>query len=524
MKKLLLGLLLLPSLSAAENLQSKRFFQNTGGLIDHISPLLVPDNSATEIKNITLDDRGQLSKRNGYTVISSTSALLGVSTHVVTAGTFHKASSGSDFFAVVAGTAIYRIGNTYSSYSSITGSVVLTASTTNLGQTTHLQDKAIFCNDLNKPFYVSSTGNAVTISTNTFDTAKTCAAYGVYLTIGNTSESGTSYPSRIRWSDINNVNSFPSLNYIDVEPDDGDIIVGMVAFDESVYIFKRKSIYRMLITGLDGANAFIIRPVSRNIGAWAKNSIKVIPNVGIAFLAQNTAYILSDSGLTPIGDPIQRTFDTITRPMWTQAIAEVYPKKYQYWLAVSTSGTTNTEVLIYDYIQKSWTIYDNMNISMLSQAEDSNGNNILISGDYTATTYIQDSGSTDNNHNVSAAIQATYSTGNLLFDSPEITKGFKYLYVFTLGDSNYTLTVKTAYDYAASYETPQTIDSGSTTSLYDTGIYDTSMYPSSGISVTRLELNKSAKSLKLQFVNNNSGQIFGLIGWVVVYSLENFNQ
>lgn len=528
-KYLILVLIALP-VYAGGPLQSARTFKNNGGLIDHISPLLIDDTHASAIQNITMDDRGLLSKRNGFSVIQTTSVL--ASTQAVTGGTYHTATTGSNFFTVVVGSDIYRTSNLFTNYSRVTGSVSITAASSNLAQSTHLQDQAVFCNESDKPFYIGSSGNAATISTNTFDTAKTCATYGSYLVVANTSESSTAFPSRVRWSDINNINSFPALNFIDVEPDDGDKIVGIISYDEEVFIFKKRSIYEMRITGLDGPDAFIIRPISRNVGAWAKNSIKVVPHFGVVFLAQNTLYVLntsyasqySDSGLTPIGDPIQRTFDTVSRGMWANAVAGVYPHKYQYWIAVSTDGVTNSEVLVYDYIQKNWTVFTNMYINMLSQAEDSTGQNILISGDYHGVTYKQDVGASDNQGGNSQTISGQYTTANLSLGAEDITKGYKYLYIYSLGDVVYSMKVEAAYDYNSSYEYSTTVQLGSKGALYDTGIYDVDIYPTSGYNVSRVELNREARAIRLRFTNSNSGEVFGLLGWTLVYQSEDYKQ
>jgi hypothetical protein len=526
-KRILLGFSICLSIwkpLSATPYQSDKFLQNNGGLANHISPLLVQKNEASDINNITMDDRGQLTKRNGYTVVQSTFVLLGFSTWVVTGASYHTAASGSDYFAVVVGTTVFKAGNTYTTLTPALNNAVITATTANLAQATHLQDFTVFCNEVDKPFYVGASVNATQISTSTFTAAKTCATYGAYLVVGNTTESASAFPTRVRWSDINNINSFPPLNYIDVEPSDGDKIVGVIAWDESVYIFKHRSIYRMLITGQDGPDAFIIRPVARNIGAWSKMSIRAIPNVGIIFLAQNTAYLLNDSGLTPIGDKIQRTFDSVTRPMWANAVGGVYPKKYQYWLAVSTSGTTNTEVLVYDYVQSNWTVYSGMKLSMIEQGEDSNGNNLLLSGGYTDTVWKQDNGTSDNPKNTATAIVGSYTTGNNTFDSPEVTKNFKYLYIYSLGDSSYVLNVKAAYNFNTDYEYNQNITLGSAGAVYDTGLYDTDLYPSGGYVITRLELNRDAKSLRLQFNNSTLNSAFGVIGWAIVYTKEDYTQ
>ncbi len=522
MKLRYLALTFLASLSLAAPLQSKRYFANNGGLLDRNSILAVPDNNATSVTNISLDTRGQLLKRSGQSLINASTGTLTRS--AVTGGGYHTASAGNNFFGVVVGTNVYRTGNTFSgAYTNVTSTVTITAAASNLVQVTDLNDKLIFCNESDKPFYVGSTGNAFALNTSVFTGAKTCTTYGVYLVVGNTTETGTAYSSRVRWSDINNPDSFPALNYIDVEPDDGDKIVSMVSFDDSVYIFKKRSIYRMLITGLDGPEAFLIRPVVRNIGAWAKNSVRVIPNVGIAFLAQNTLYVLNDQGLNPVGDPIQRTFDSINRAQYGNAVAAVYPKRYQYWIAVATgSATSNNTILIFDYVQKAWTTYD-IAANALAQAEDSNGNNLMISGDYHGNQFKQDTTNTvDSVDGSSTTIRFSYTTADLNMDSPEFTKNFKYLYVF-FNVVNSTTTIEAAFDYQTDYEFSTDIGLGDIGALYDSAVYDLGIYPAIASKVSRIELNRSAKSVRLRFTESSTGS-YGIIGWAVVYSMEDWGQ
>lgn len=509
--------------SFASPLQSKRYFTNNGGLLDRNSQLAIPDSNATATQNVSLDTRGQLLKRPGQTLINASTGTLTLSP--VTGGGYHNSSSGSNFFGVVAGTNVYRTGNTFAgSYTNVTSTVTITSGASNLVQVTDLNDKLIFCNESDKPFYVGSTSNAFALNTSVFTGAKTCTTYGVYLVVGNTTESAVAFPSRVRWSDINSPDTFPALNYIDVEPDDGDKIVSVISFDDSVYIFKKRSIYRMLITGLDGPDAFIIRPVVRNIGAWAKNSVRVIPNVGIAFLAQNTLYVLNDNGLSPVGDAVQRTFDSVNRAQWSNAVAAVYPKRYQYWIAVATgSATTNGMIMVYDYVQKAWTTYSGINANALSQAEDSNGNNLLVSGDYTGNQYKQDTtNATDNIAGVTTNIVFSYTTPDLAMDSPEFTKNFKYLYLFFNVVAS-TTTVEAAFDYQTDFDYSTAIGLGSIGALYDNAVYDLGIYPAIVSKVSRIELNRSAKAIRLRFTESSANS-YGIIGWAVVYSMEDWNQ
>lgn len=180
--------------------------------------------------------------------------------------------------------------------------------------------------------------------------------------------------------------------------------------------------------------------------------------------------------------------------------------------------------LIYDYVQKSWTIYDGMTINMLAQAEDSTGQNILLSGDFTGNHYKQDTGTADEPAGVSAPISAYYVTSNNSFGTPDITKTFKYLYVFSSVDVNTIVTISAAYDYNNDFETTTSIALGEDPALYDTAVYDTDIYPAAGYRVTRIELNRSARSLRLKFANSSAEAILGILGWTVVSQTEDFKQ
>ena len=513
----------------AGQLEARRYFKNNGGLFDHISPLLTPETNASAINNFMLDDRGQLTARSGFKILNTTGTLTSTSS-VVTGGGFHAATSGTSFFAVIVGTNVFRTSNSFGgTFTNVTATTTVTAGATNLAQHTSLNDVEIFCNESDSPFRVTASTSAYQLA-GAPTKAKTCTTYGSYLLVANTVESGTAYTSRIRWSDINNPDSWPALNYWDIEPNDGDIIVSIIAFKDSVYVFKKRSIYRVMITGLDGADAFIVRPFSRNLGAWAKNSVRVIPNVGIAFLAQNTVYILNDNELSSnnysqfeaIGDSIQRTLDTVTRSQWVNAVAAVYPKRYQYVLAVSTAGSTNTQNLVYDYIQKSWTIYSGT-FNMMDQAEDSSGNNLFITGDYHGNIYKLDETTTqDLFDNTSSAIATSYTTGWLVQDSPEYTKNYKYLYFYTQTASTATLTVDASFDYGTTFDYTQSIGLGTATSVYDTAVYDTGVYVISGYTVNRFEINRSARAIKLRFSSSSTATSINPIGWVLVYSNEDW--
>jgi hypothetical protein len=520
MRRLLAALLLLPALAWGGENTAQRFFENNAGLVDRISPLLRPENSASEIINVTLDDRGQISKRKGYTQNNNT--VLGT-TEPVTGMGYHQAASGTSFFTVVVGTHVYRTGNTFGGgYTQVTGTITVTAGMTNLAQTTSFRDYRVVCNESDRPFKVGSSGNGFMLMQASTG-AKTCESYGNYLLLANTSEGGVSYPSRLRWSDVNNIETWPANNYWDVESDDGDSIVAIKQFEDKLLIFKKNSIHQALITGSAGAEAFIVRPLARGIGAWAKNSVKVIDNAGVVFLGPNGVYLFDGEQFTLISDPIQRKIDTINRSRYSQAVGDIYRSRNQYWLSVSTGTETNNGVvLVYDYAQNAWTTYEGIDANAMAVAEDSNGNVVLLTGDYGGNVYKQDTGTSDNPAGVATAISASYSTPDLHFGIPEVEKTFKYLYVFTVIDATTTVTINAYYDYQTELIGTHSISLGQSGAVWGTAIWGSAIWPATQYKVSRIELNRHGRSIKLNFSNDDSNASLGVLGWVIVYSAEDW--
>jgi hypothetical protein len=501
--------------------QVERFFNNTEGLVDRYSQLAVSQNSASAINNIMFDDRGQLSKRDGYTK-NNAAALAGAAV----TGIGYQTSGSNSYYTVVSGSQIYRTGYSLGgTYTNITGTVTLTNANTNIIQFTTFNGQSIGCSESDPPFKVGISGNAFKL-VNVSTIAKTCAGFGNYLVLGNTQEGTTALPSRIRWSDINNPDSWPANNYIDVEPDDGDGITTVIAYQASLYIFKKRSIHQLIITGLDGADAFIIRPVARGIGAYAKNSVKVIDNVGIVFLGQNGIYLYDGSILELISDQIQRQVDTFTRTRYQYCVGEVYRTRNQYWLAY-TPSTTNTQLVVYDYILKAWTVYSGMEVNAIGAGEDSTGKAVILTGSNAGNVHRQDvAGENDNPDGVETAISASYTTQDLHFGTPELDKSFRYLYALSVLNSSTTITIQTAYnlatDFVDSYSFSLAEAAGG--AIWDNAIWDTATWPTIESQIFRRTLDRTGRTIRIKFSNAGMDQIMDVLGWAVIYEFTDWKE
>lgn len=502
---------------AFAGLHSERFFDNTGGLIDRYSPILVPVKSASDIQNIHLDERGQLLKRRGYSLNNTTDL-----THSTTTGAgYHQSTTGTSFFAVIVGTNIFTTGNTFGgTYTTVTGTITLTNNINNLAQFTNISDYGVFCNESDPPIQVRS-GSAFRIP-NVSTGAKTCEGYNNYLLIGNLVEGTVTFGSRLRWSDLGAIGTWPSNNYIDIEPDDGDSIVAIKRYQNNLYVFKKHSIYEAIQTGGAGAEAFIVRPIARGIGAWAKNSVKAINTKGIVFLGSNGVYLFDGNNFDFISDQIQHRIDGLNRTRYTYAVGEVYSVKNQYLLSI-TDGVDikNSTILAWDYIQQAWSVYSGIKANTLASAEDSDGHVVLFSGDYNGDIYKQDTGTTDNPNGASTPIASFYASPHLHFGTPELDKTFKYLYIFSKATTVTDLTIDIGYNFQDSYRDNKVISIGGANALWGSGIWGTDAWPGTSVQVQRIEINRTGKAIKFKFSDNSDTQL-GVLGYVVVYAIEDY--
>jgi hypothetical protein len=155
------------------------------------------------------------------------------------------------------------------------------------------------------------------------------------------------------------------------------------------------------------------------------------------------------------------------------------------------------------------------------QGEDSNGNVVLFSGDYSGHIYKQDTGTADEPGGVTTAISAFYVSANASLGSPEITKNFKYLYIFSKATTEATITLDIAYDFQDGYPDSRSLNIGSTGAVWGVGTWGSSVWPGTATQVQRIELNRSARAIRIKFSDSSSTEL-GVLGWAIVYDNEDY--
>lgn len=133
-----------------------------------------------------------------------------------------------------------------------------------------------------------------------------------FLFIANTTEDGTHYPYRVRWSQWqnprlwhNNEDGSGLAGYVDVDDTEGRII-GIKRIGDALYIYKENSIIVFTYTG-DADSVFSKEVVTTKAGLVSEDAIVELPHLNI-FMSSNNIYAFDGNTCKPIGESISDWF------------------------------------------------------------------------------------------------------------------------------------------------------------------------------------------------------------------------
>jgi len=218
---------------------------SSGGINQSASRLLLASNEANVIQNGELEKIGPITKVRGYTVhgsaVNDTYSILGMESAYKSDGTQKQ----------------IVVANGESEADAYTYNPITDAWTQHhLSLTTGV--KAEFENFLDGFFMVDFSDatrwndlSAWSTSTNVTNAAKAryIKQYLSRIYLGYVVSGGTTYPSRVTYSDLPSgdpltISWDDSLNYFDVDSDDGDVIKGLEENANRLLIFKENSLFR----------------------------------------------------------------------------------------------------------------------------------------------------------------------------------------------------------------------------------------------------------------------------------------
>lgn len=154
-----------------------------------------------------------------------------------------------------------------------------------------------------------------------FPAVKFTTPFKNYVFGGNTSANRY----RVQWSALKDSTTWPSANFIDVNPDDGQEIVGMIPYNSSLIIIKRNGVYRLAGDVFDPTNptyTLTALSVPPDFYADSDRTAKIF-NGQLIIAGVFGMYAISNDVVTelPNSKTITATWNAFTTPMFSQTLA-----------------------------------------------------------------------------------------------------------------------------------------------------------------------------------------------------------
>jgi len=473
------------------------FFDNSGGINDVSAPTAIADGEAADVQNMTLSTYGSFATRAGTSTLNSV-ALSG--TPAFTGISYYAPTSGSKYIISVAdNNKIFKMdygvgGGPDGTWDDITGTLSFAIGQDNLSSFAVGEDAIIIEDGLNStaPYVWSEVGNAALLAGSPPNASVVAFHKNMGFAAGNDSNPSTLYFSDV--GDIENWTTGISGN-VALDTDDGSIIRSIIPGFDSLYIFKDTSIWRL--SGDDKDNFQLQRMVS-GIGCTSPNAVKRIGNSFFFTDGKGDSYIYDGAiRVQLISKNVEGTRDTANFSRWQYSVTEQFDKNF--YISFSTSSASmHDSILLFDSFNQAWTRFSGINANAMTVADDGNGKDMLVFGDYGGLAYKYPSGTNDNG----TAIDAFYTTKQYRFPELNPDKDWKLLNVYASQKGDYDLTVETRRDFEGT-GTTENINLLGDSSLWDTAIFDTDIYGGQNVIIGRIEVNKEGKFFQVNFLNSN---------------------
>lgn len=501
------------------------------GLNVQVSDNLIDNREASDLQNIAFVEAGGISKRTGYVQLGDalSNNPRGIATYMDT--------SSNKYVCTIDGTALKYLKNTSTTWMAATGSTFTADKTTTFTQARGL----LYA--WNGTEGGTTFDGAACARPGTMPKAKFALFYkSFHFTAGVDGQVNRLYISVVTdaadftnaATTLHNSTEVPGAtvfagtgaNFIDVDKDDGDRITGLTTFQDSVVVFKERSIHQVT---LDSSSTPSVALVTRALGCVSHKSIDNAEN-DVFFLSRRGVYVLGNEPqffsairTNELSSRINPRIKLISEANLALSTAIYYD--YKYWLGVPEGGTTTNNLLwTYDRRFLAWskTKASTFNPESFTVYIDSdNRERMLFTSADSAKVFEVTQAYNDN----STAIDAYWQSKAFDDDNFDIEK--RWLYVdlqFRQISGGVTLNIYTDNDtLAATASIPSPTTAGELGSMMlgeellggDPSDQVHSGTTSGSVNVAyRLPIRKNSRTIKIKVANSSNNQNFVLTGLV----------
>lgn len=305
------------------------------------------------------------------------------------------------------------------------------------------------------------------------------------------------FPSDIFFSDLGQPESIQPTYNFEVNTNNGDFLTGGKFYHNSLYLFKRYSMYRLI--GTDPTN-FILYDVSDQYGCLSNRSIVVYDDNMLFLDRKGIAYY---NGITPqiISQKVEQTFLTLNEEAAIDQACAVHNRlRNEIWWGIPTNGSTlNNTIIIYDYITNAWSVRNGIMPSSMAVAYGTFDKETVYYGSYSGSiNYCSASLFNDSGNSMTFIIQSKFFN----MGGPSSTMQYRRLFIDTdpiVGQTvNMTINFRINEQSAIVYTQNIFLDQPQ----------------------TRLDFGIPAKSMSLEFIVSGSSFPFKLNGFTVEARLQ----
>lgn len=170
----------------------------------------------------------------------------------------------------------------------------------------------------------------------------------------------------VRFSAVGDPLTWADNDYVDLTPGDGEAIMGMVAWRDYVFVFKRTKFfvfYGVSTTG-SGTSVFNYRVVDAGVGLSASQAV-CAGRDGVYFMGEHGVYRTQGSEPVLVSDAITPLFDGTTGPFFkgsainrgATTAAMAFHNELVYLAVPTGTSTTNDRVLVFSPVHNWWSLW-----------------------------------------------------------------------------------------------------------------------------------------------------------------------
>lgn len=515
------------------------------GLNNLVSPSLIDNKEFSDLMNVEYDEGGVIRKRYGYTTIADTlTAAKGLGfyytetiRHLVTVdngvlkywtGTSNWNSASGATFTAGKDTTFSQARNKMFVWNGTDGGAYWDGSNVTRPGTMPKAKFSIYFQNKHIAAGVPGQPSRLFISNISDASDFTVTTGGTQPQPDSTNDSENGNPNVPGATVFSGTPALTEANVIDIRKNDGDKVMGLGIFQNSVIIFKERAIYQLTF---DTTGNPTVVPVTYATGCVSHQTIVSV---------ENDLYFLSRQGHRVIGNEanfytairtnvlsirVQPTIDTINKQYYERSNACYFDNKYI--MGMPTGSSVIDRTLVYDRRFQAYTLWQKFNAQAMVKYIDSLNAEYLYFLDDGGTQVYQRSPGTYADNGVAIEAWVTGKAQDL--GNPDLTKFWIDIRpVFRRISGRVTFSI-----YQDDGQTVGTATIGSLSSrgmgIKGVGVYSLGK---DGVAVSgsttqtfvdtplSLQLNLSSRTVNYKVYNNNVNENFVLLGTIYNYYLR----